>query len=193
MNNTESTERASLEDYFTELIKAYLYVPDDLQTEWTETRSHSMLAIQPNPYDVRTLTGNKGRTFNALKDIIQAIGKTRGWPIELVLLEDPEEKNNIRIRMAYYPNKGWEPKLIRPILVRTLQLSGKEHMRISFLKNKANTDGDETYYAFSGMQGTLDELYANALGQLIQAMGWAQGQRLVPKPSIAEVRTEKTA
>lgn len=182
----KAEESENVESYFTELIKSYVNFPDNLKIEWKEAKRMSLLIVQPDPYDYGMLAGQKGRNFLALQVIVAAVAAHRNKPIQLALTEDLSATNRPRVKVPYSADPNWQPQLIRPLLSKTLRLSGMGHLKVSMQKASRAQDNDETFYAISGVCNEADEIYANALGQLMEAIGAAQGQRLEPKQALAE-------
>jgi predicted RNA-binding protein YlqC (UPF0109 family) len=195
----------NLETYFKELVGAYVNFPSNLKVEmkearsWIgETRTKWALMIEPDVSDYAIVAGRRGRNFNALKTLVTAIAEHRGIVIELLLEGPPvEDTRHIRKQLPYRVNPQWTPHDLKELVVKTLRLAGMEHIQLRFQKNKVisenNPFDDQTFYWFYGHQSDAQAEFAFALGQLMESMGIAQGQRLTPRFKSEAPALEKTA
>jgi hypothetical protein len=104
-----------------------------------------------------------------------------------MLLEGPPVHDTKRIRkqLPYKLNPQWSPALIKDLIAQTLRLAGMEHVQVRLQKNTVIDSGnpfdDQTYYWFFGKKTDRERAFTMALGQLMESVGTAQGQRLMPK------------
>lgn len=191
-----------LEQYFRELVSSYLNFPDNLKLEFKKAsslRGTWALLIEPDVSDYAIVAGKKGRNFNALRTLVTRIGEQQGYNIELLLEGPPVDDNtHIRKQLPYKINPQWRPDQLKGLVARTLRLAAYGHVRVLFKKNRviseSNPFDDQTFYWFIAIRSPKQEEFCFALGQLMESMGIAQGQRLTPNPDVKpELALEKTA
>jgi predicted RNA-binding protein YlqC (UPF0109 family) len=192
----ESDKQGELEAYFRELVASYVNFPDLLKLELKPSRRGWALLIEPDVSDYAIVAGKRGRNFNALKTLVDAIGERRDMEIE-ILLEGPlvTDTKRIRKQLPYKVNPQWAPALVKALMMQTLRLAGMEHVQVRMQKNTvvdaANPFDDQTTYWFFGMRTDAEALFVQALGQLMESVGTAQGQRLMPRFNKEAAQVEK--
>jgi len=192
----EHDDRLDLERFFRDLISAYVNFPRGLKVEFKEALRCWALMVEPDVSDYAIVAGKLGRNFNALKVLVTGIGEAQGLEIELSL-EGPrkDDPRYIRKFMKYRANPQWNANALKNIVRRTLQLAGIDNVKLMLQKNRVvdelNPFNDQTFFWFVGTERRQTE-FVFALGQLMESMGIAQGQRLTPKPRT-EIPFEKTA
>jgi predicted RNA-binding protein YlqC (UPF0109 family) len=184
-------KRAELESYFRELVASYVNFPDNLKLELKRSRRGWALMIEPDVSDYAIVAGKKGRNYNALKVLVDGIGDQYGMEIEMLLEGPPvEDTKRIRKQLPYKVNPQWTPNLIKALIVKTLRLARLAHVQIRLQKNavvsESNPFDDQTSYWFFGMKTDAEAAFVLALGQLMESVGTAQGQRLMPKHSLKQ-------
>jgi predicted RNA-binding protein YlqC (UPF0109 family) len=186
-----------LEIFFRDLVGSYLNFPAYLKLELKEAQRFWALMVEPDVSDYAIVAGKLGRNFNALRTLVQGIGAHQKMHIELSLEGPPkEDQRYIRKQLPYRVNLQWRPDTLKSIVSRTLRLAGMAHVRMLLQKNRtvdeSNPFDDQTFFWFIGQRDDREREFAYALGQLVESMGIAQGQRLTPKTQ--EYRSlEKTA
>lgn len=190
-------EETDLQEFFRDLVGAYVNFPKMLKLELKEAQRFWSLMVEPDVSDYAIVAGKLGRNFNALKALVLVIAEHQGMQIELSLEGPPKDDNRfIRKQLPYRVNPKWLPDQLKDIVGRTLRVAGLKHVKLWLQKNRivneANPFDDQTYYWFTGMKTDKETAFAFALGQLMESMGVAQGQRLTPKAK-AEVQLEKAS
>jgi predicted RNA-binding protein YlqC (UPF0109 family) len=189
-------DEEKLEDFFRDLVGAYVNYPTYLKLELKQAQRWWSLMVEPDVNDYAIVAGKLGRNFNALKLLVETIAERQGIQIEL-LLEGPQKNDTrfIRKQLPYRVNPKWSPDQLKEIVVRTLRVAGMRHVKLWLLKNRivneSNPFDDQTFYWFTLMRTDNEVKFVHALGQLMESMGIAQGQRPTPR-SKAEA-LEKTA
>ena len=185
-------ESQELEGFFRKLVSSYVNFPDNLKLELKKSYRSWALMIEPDVCDYAIVAGKKGRNFNALKVLVDRIGSNAGIEIEMLLEGPPADDNrHIRKQLPYKVNPGWNPELIKAIVAKTLRYGGMGHVVLKVMKNKVvgetNPFDDQSFYWFLNMKSKAELVFVLALGQLMESIGTAQGQRLVPKPNAEQV------
>lgn len=196
MKRKDSNDEEDLQTFFRDLVGAYVNFPNYLKLELKQAQRFWSLMIEPDVSDYAIVAGKLGRNFNALKVLVLTIAAEQGIQIELSLEGPPKDDNRfIRKQLPYRVNPQWTPDSLKTIVARTLRVAGMKHVKLWLQKNRTVNDSnpfnDQTFYWFSGMKTDKENLFAFALGQLMESMGVAQGQRLTPKSK--ELQLEKTA
>lgn len=189
-------DEEDLQGFFRDLVGAYVNFPKNLKLELKEAQRFWSLMVEPDVSDYAIVAGKLGRNFNALKVLVLTIAAHQGIQIELSLEGPPKDDNRfIRKQLPYRVNPQWTPDSLKSIVGRTLRVAGMKHVKLWLQKNHTVNDlnpfNDQTYYWFSGMRNEKETIFVFALGQLMESMGVAQGQRLTPKSKEAQL--EKTA
>lgn len=192
-----ANEEEDLQEFFRDLVSAYVNFPASLKLELKEAQRFWALMIEPDVSDYAIVAGKLGRNFNALKALITVIGQHRGITIELLLEGPPKDDTRfIRKQLPYRVNPQWTPDALKMLVGRTLRLAGLKHVRLMLQKNRtvdeSNPFNDQTFYWFAPVKNEREQAFVFFLGQLMESMGVAQGQRLTPK-SKPDVALEKTA
>jgi predicted RNA-binding protein YlqC (UPF0109 family) len=191
---------SGLEAYFKELVTAYVNFPTNLKVKLKQAthRDGWALMVEPDVSDYAIVAGRKGRNFNALKTLVDGIAEHQGMLIAL-LLEGPElsDVRFTRVQLPYRANPNWTAHNVKELVVATLRMAGMEHIQVKFQKNKviseSNPFDDQTFYWFYGHRSDKEAMFVFALGQLMESMGIAQGQRLTPRFKSETPALEKTA
>lgn len=181
--------RQELEDFYRELVTSYVNFPAALKLELKESYRSWALLIEPDVCDYAIVAGKRGRNFNALKELVDAIGERRKIEESFeILLEGPpaEDQRRIRKQLPYKVNPKWRPELIRPIVGKTLHQLGMSHIQLKMQKNPVadavtNPYDDQWLYWWMGAKNIKEMKAMVALGQLMESIGTVQGQRLMPK------------
>jgi predicted RNA-binding protein YlqC (UPF0109 family) len=189
-------DEENLDQFFRDLVSSYLNYPKNLKLELKEAEQFWALVLEPDVSDYAIVAGRLGRNFNALKTLVDGIGRALRLDIELLLEGPPkEDKTYIRKVLPYRVNLQWTPDALKSMVGRTLRLAGMAHIRLMLRKNtkvdENNPYNDQTFYWFIGMRDEQQVAFVHALGQLMESMGIAQGQHLAPRP--LELVLEKTA
>lgn len=193
----EPEPEENLQWFFRDLVGAYVNFPKNLKLELKEAQRFWSLMVEPDVSDYAIVAGKLGRNFNALKALVLIIGKHQGKQIELSLEGPPKDDTRfIRKQLPYRVNPQWTADKLKLIVGRTLRVAGLRNVKLMLQKNRVVDDSnpfdDQTFYWFIGMKDDKEKGFTYALGQLMESMGIAQGQRLTPKAQ--EFRSlEKTA
>lgn len=72
------TANQALRDLLIAIVRSLVERPDDVAVEVVEGASHSTLQIWSHPADVRKLIGDRGRTADAIRVVMNASAVKRG-------------------------------------------------------------------------------------------------------------------